>query len=330
MVVYAVKRILQLIPVLLGISVLVFLLLHLIPGDPAIVLLGQDATPQDVARLRSALGLDQPVWVQLEKFLVRLVQGDLGRSIFQQEKVSDLVLRHIPATIELTLAAMLVAVLIAVPMGVISAVRQYSVFDYGTMIFAQLGVSMPVFWLGVLAILLFSVKLNWLPSFGRGEPILDGLWILFTGGDADPLLGGLKRLAMPASALGLTAAALITRMVRSAMLEVLRLDYIRTARAKGLSNRVVIFKHAFRNALLPVVTIIGLQFGSLLGGAVVTETVFAWPGVGRLTVQAIGQRDFPLVQGGVLLVALTFAVVNLLVDMSYAWINPRIRYHGGS
>ncbi|MGH2559084.1 MAG: ABC transporter permease [Thermomicrobiales bacterium] len=323
---YIGHRVVLLLPVLLGITVFVFLIMHLIPGDPALVLLGQDASRDEIDRLNRALGLDRPLPVQLGRYVARVAQGDLGDSIFQSRPVGVIVLDALPATIELAVAALAVAALIGVPLGVLSAVRQNSIFDYGTMILAQLGVSMPIFWLGILLILVFSVRLGWLPTFGRGEPLLDALGEAVSGNGTGTLRESLRHLAMPAVALGFTAAALITRMVRSSVIEVLAQDYIRTARAKGLREQAVVVRHALRNALLPVVTIIGLQFGALLGGAVITETIFAWPGVGRLVVTAIGQRDFPLVQGAVLILALLFSLVNLVVDLLYAWIDPQISY----
>jgi peptide/nickel transport system permease protein len=323
---YIAHRLVLLVPVLLGITVMVFLLLHLIPGDPAAILLGQDATPEEVARLRHVLGLDRPLPVQLGRYLLNVLRGDLGDSIFQSQPVTTIVFGAMPATLELAIAALLIAMLIGVPLGVLAAVRQYSVWDYGTMLTAQLGVSMPVFWLGILAILLFSVRLDLLPTFGRGEPLPRALADAVSGHGAEPLWDSLRHLAMPAATLGFSAAALISRMVRASVLEVLGQDFIRTARAKGLRERIVIVRHALRTALIPVVTIIGLQFGYLLGGAVITETVFAWPGAGRLMITAIGQRDFPLVQGAVLILALLFSLVNLLVDLLYAWLNPQISY----
>lgn len=311
---------------LLGITVGVFLLLHLIPGDPAVVLLGQDANPDDIARLRRGLGLDEPLIVQLGRYLGRAVRGNLGDSIFQSQPVTTIVFGALPATIELAVASLLVAVLLGVPFGVLAAVRQYSPFDYGTMLLAQLGVSMPVFWLGILAILLFSVQLGWLPTFGRGEALLSAAANGASGEGWGAMRDSLRYLAMPALTLGFSAAALISRMVRASVLEVLGQDFIRTARAKGLRERAVIFRHALRSALIPVITIVGLQFGYLLGGAIITETVFAWPGVGRLMITAIGQRDFPLVQGAVLILALLFSLVNLYVDVLYAWLNPQISY----
>ena len=325
MITFIFKRILQLIPVLLGISVLVFLLLYLIPGDPAMTLLGQDATKEEVNRFREQMGLNQPFLVQLGVFLFNLVQGDLGDSIIQKMPVIDIVLGSLPATIELAVIALIIALLIAIPIGIISAVKQFSWVDYTSMFFAQLGVPFRVFWLGLLMILLFSVELNVLPSFGRGEPLTFAIMETIKTGNLYYLVESLKHIILPALALGLMSAAFITRMVRSAMLEVLKEDYVRTAEAKGVRNFFIIIKHAFRNALIPIVTIVGLQFGNLLGGAIVTETVFAWPGLGRLVISAISQRDFPLVQGTVLTIALVFALINLLVDILYSLINPKIR-----
>lgn len=322
---FIVKRFFQFIPVLLGISILVFFLLHLIPGDPALTLLGQDATKEDLERLRNVLGLNEPLYIQLMVFLKNLFQGDLGISIFQDTPVVTLISNHLPATLELAVVAMIIALLIAIPLGIISAVKQFSWLDYGSMFFAQIGVSMPVFWMGLLLIIGFSVNLNILPSFGRGEPLLDAFVQTIQTGNLFYLVDSVQHIILPAFTLGVMSAALITRMVRSAMLEVLKEDYIRTAEAKGVSGIVVIIKHGFRNALIPVVTIVGLQFGNLLGGAIVTETVFAWPGIGRLVITAISQRDFPVVQGCVLMIALIFALINLIVDILYAIINPKIQ-----
>lgn len=323
---YLVKRFGLILPVMLGVCVIVFVLIHLLPGDPAMVMLGQDASPEEVARLREAMGLDKPILEQLWSYLLRLAHGDLGSSIFQREPVSRLVMKHLPATVELAVASMLIAIVLAVPLGVISAVKQHSVVDVVSMGLAQVGVSMPVFWLGVLLILNFSLRWGLLPSVGRGASFSHGVLALFATGSTVALSDCLRHLAMPALTLGLTTAALITRMVRSSMLEVLHQDYVRTARAKGAPERTVIYRHALRNALLPVVTIVGMQFGALLGGAVVTETVFAWPGIGRLAITAIGQRDFPLVQGCVLVVSLLFSLLNLVVDILYTIIDPRVRH----
>jgi len=322
---YIGRRLLQFIPVLLGITILVFLLLHMIPGDPATVLLGQDAPPDEVERIRNILGLNEPLYVQFFVYLKQLLQGDLGRSIFQDQSVYSLIMKHLPATIELAVFALVIALIISIPLGILSAVKQSSWIDYVSMFFAQLGVSMPVFWMGTLLIIGFSVNLNWLPSFGRGEPLTEAFSTLVRTGNLYDIVQSLRSLLLPAFTLGIMSAALITRMVRSTMLEVLKEDYVRTAEAKGVGTLSVIFKHSFRNALIPIVTIIGLQFGNLLGGAIVTETVFAWPGIGRLVISAISQRDFPLVQGCVLVIALMFALTNLVIDILYTKINPKIQ-----
>ena len=323
---YIVRRLVQMLPVLAGISLLVFGLLHLIPGDPAAVFLGQQATSEDIARLRHAMRLDRPIWEQFGEYLWRAAQGDLGTSNFQGgQQVTALIGAHLPATAELAVAAAVLAVAVGIPVGVVSAVRRGSLVDVISMAAAQIGVSMPVFWLGILLILLFALELRWLPTFGRGDPMGAAVAALLRG-DGQPLGGSLRHLVMPAVTLGAGAVVLIARMVRSAMLEVLGHDYVRTARSKGLPDRVVIYRHALRTAVLPVITIVGLQVGALLGGAVVTETVFAWPGIGQLLVNAIGQRDFPVVQGTVLAIAVVFACINLIVDVAYAWLDPRIRY----
>lgn len=324
---YIIKRILQVIPVVLGITVLVFFLIRLIPGDPARVLLGQDATFEEVERMTEVLGLNESYFAQLMKYIKNMLTFNLGDSIMLGDSVINILKQGFPATLELATLSIIISLIIAVPLGVISAVKQNSWIDYVSMIFAQLGISMPVFWIGLLLILTFSVNLGWLPSFGRGEPLLYGLKLLFTTGSAEVLLASLKNIILPALSLGVMGSALISRMIRSTMLEVLDSDYIRTARAKGTVEEKVIMKHAFRNALLPVVTVVGLQFGSLLGGSIVTETVFSWPGIGRIIVTAINQRDFPLVQGGVICVTLSFALINLLVDILYAAINPKIRHN---
>lgn len=325
MVMYLIKRLFQMIPVVIGISVIVFFLLHMIPGDPAMVLLGQDASQSEIERLRNLMGLNEPLYVQLFTFLKNVATGDLGHSIFQNESVFSLIAKHLPATLELAVVAMLIALVIAIPLGILSAVKQFSWVDYISMFFAQLGVSIPVFWMGMLLIIGLSVNLNWFPSFGRGEPLTEALWTAITTGNIYDLVQSMRSLFLPALTLGVMSAALITRMVRSTMLEVLKEDYVRTAEAKGVSGFMVIVKHAFRNALIPVITIVGLQFGNLLGGAIVTETVFAWPGIGRLVITAISQRDFPVVQGSVFIIAFLFALTNLIVDILYAVVNPKIQ-----
>ncbi|MGA1867502.1 MAG: nickel ABC transporter permease [bacterium] len=288
-----------------GVISLVFFLIHLIPGDPIELMLGEMAQPADIAKLRKDLGLDKPIATQYKDYIVNLIQGDLGHSIRSHAPVSSLIIKHFPATLELTIAALIVAVLISLPAGIISATKQFSLYDHGSMLFALLGISMPNFWLGPLLILLFSVKLGWLPVSGRGS---------------------IAHLILPAITLGTAMAAILTRMTRSSLLEVIREDYITTARAKGLKEGRVIIKHALTNALIPVVTIVGLQIGSLLAGSIITETIFSWPGIGRLTIQAIYARDYPLVQGCVLTIAVSYVVVNALTDIVYAIIDPRIRY----
>jgi ABC-type dipeptide/oligopeptide/nickel transport system permease component len=294
------------VPILLGVSTLVFAMLYLIPGDPVQLMLSESgASPENVARLRAQLGLDEPPHVQYLRFLGNVVRGDLGRSIFNNRPVTTLIVEQLGATLQLTAAGMALGIGFGVTLGVLAAVRPASWLDDLTSILALVGVSMPSFWLGLMFLFLFSFTLGWLPATGQG---------------------GLERLIMPATVLGLGSAAFIARLVRSSMLEALHQDYVTTARAKGLAERVVVVRHALRNALIPVATIIGLQFGQLLGGAVITETVFGRQGIGRLAVGAVLSKDFPLVQGTVLLSAVVYLLVNLIVDVSYAYIDPRVRY----
>jgi peptide/nickel transport system permease protein len=323
---YIGQRLLHTVVVLFGVTLLTFALIHMTPGDPVLVMLGQDATPTELERLRHLLELDQPLPVQFGHYLARLAQGQLGDSIFQHQPVSKLLGDRFPATIELTIAAMLVAISVGMTAGVISALTPYSPFDIVAMLIALSGVAMPVFWLGMLGILLFALQLGWLPSFGRGEPLADAVQAWVNYGDPSDLVDALKHLVLPAITLGAFSAALISRLVRSALLDVLGQDYIRTASAKGLRRLAIVARHALPNALIPVITIVGLQVGALLGGAIIAETIFAWPGIGRLLIQAINQRDYPLVQGIVLLTAVVISLVNLTVDLLYGAINPRIRY----
>ncbi|MEW6546927.1 MAG: ABC transporter permease [Bacillota bacterium] len=330
---YILRRLIAIIPVLLGISVVVFLIMHLIPGDPVLVMLGEKASPQRAEELRRELGLYDPLYIQYGRFLARAVQGDLGRSIRTQEKVTREIAVRFPATLELTICALLLAVTAGVLLGVIAAVRQYSVWDNLSMVLAVAGVSMPVFWLGLMLIFLFGVALGWLPLSGRlsvdvhltsitGLHLLDAILTR----NSTAFWDALAHLVLPSVALGAIQMAIIARMTRSSMLEVIRQDYIRTARSKGLAERVVIYKHALKNALIPVVTVVGLTVGRLLGGAVLTETIFSWPGLGKFAVDAIYSRDYPQVQGVVLLIATGFVLVNLLVDVIYVFLDPRIRY----
>jgi ABC-type dipeptide/oligopeptide/nickel transport system permease component len=301
---YLLRRGWQSLLVLLGVSVVVFLILHL-TGDPTLLLLPPDATAEDIARFRKAMGFDDPVAVQYVRFLRGALRGDFGESVRHGEPALGLVLERLPATFELAGAGLLLALCLAIPAGIVSAVRRNTLVDYVSTVVALLGQAMPTFWLGIMLILVFSVRLSWLPSSGRGD---------------------LEHLILPAITLGLFTTARITRLTRSGMLEVLSQDYIRTARAKGVSEPPVVWKHALKNASIPIVTIVGIELGTLLGGSVITETIFAWPGVGRLSVQAISNRDYPVVQAAVFLLASTFVVVNFLVDIVYTYLDPRIRF----
>ena len=323
----------QIIPVLLGVSIVVFFMVRAIPGDPAQLLLGQQATQAQVEQVRENMGLDKPVIVQYGIFLADAVRGDLGDSIVTGRPVTTELLARLPATLELTAFAMLVAILVGVPVGVISAVKQYSLLDKFTSVLALIGISMPIFWLAMILIVIFFVNLGWLPFPGRlstgyavtsitGLVLVDSLLTLNFAAFWD----GLKHLILPAIALGTIPMAVIMRMTRSSMLEVMGEDYVRTARAKGVVPWRVIFKHALRNAMLPTVTVIGLQAGLLMGGAVITETIFSWPGVGQIAAESVYRRDYAMVQGVVLYGATLFVLVNLVVDVLYAVLDPRVRY----
>ena len=321
---YIIRRILYAIPVAIGVLVIIFILLRLMPGDFTTALLGPDARTEDIARVRAQYGLDQSIVVQLLAYMKQLLTFHFGDSVIYHKPVMEMIRTAFPATLELAIMGMFWSLLIAVPLGIISAVRQNSWFDNFSMVLAQIGVSMPVFWMGLLMILLFSVRLNWLPSFGRGDPLLAALGKGFTTGNFSAFVNSFKKILMPSFALGIMGAAMISRMIRSTMLEVLDMDYIRTARAKGTREFLVVMKHAFRNALPPVITIVALQFGHLLGGSIVTETVFSWPGIGQVIVTAILNRDYPVVQASVFLIAIMFVIINLIVDLLYAVINPKI------
>lgn len=330
---YLVKRLLLVFPVLFGVSVMVFLVMHLFSTDPAALMLGQHATAEQVEALREQLGLNDPLYIQYGRFLWGVLHGDLGRSLMTKTPVLEELLTRFPATFELAIASVFIATVVGVTMGVIAAVRQYSFFDYFSMIASLLGVSMPIFWLGLILIVIFSVNLHWLPVSGRiavgMEPMaITGSYLLdsLLTGNMPAFISALKHLALPAIALASYSTAIIARMTRSTMLEVVRQDYIRTARAKGLAEKIVIIKHALRNALIPIITVIGLQIGMLLSGAVLTETVFSWPGMGSLMIAGILASDYPLVQGGVLVIATMFVLVNLLVDLLYAYLDPRIHH----
>ena len=328
---YILRRILILIPTLLGVSILVFLMLHMTPGDPAELLLGERATEEALVELREHLGLNEPLYVQYGLFIKRLMKGDLGETIWTRQKVWTEVKQRFPATIELTVVALCIACFFGIIFGIISASKQYSIFDYVSMIGALAGVSMPIFWLGLIFMLIFSLNLGWLPISGRLSIDID-LEVITNFYILDSVLtrnwaalkDSLWHIIMPAVTLSTIPMAIVARMTRSAMLDVLRQDYIKTAKAKGLSNFIVTFKHALRNALIPVVTTVGLQFGVALGGAILTETIFAWPGVGTWMYDAVMQRDYMVIQGGTLFIAAVFVVINLCVDVLYAIINPRI------
>jgi len=301
---YLLRRLWQSLLVIFGVSVVVFLILHL-TGDPAALMLPPDATAEDIAKFRHDMGFDDPVAVQYVRFLKGAVRGDFGQSIRHGEPAMGLVVERLPATFELAGAGLVIALALAIPAGIVSAVRRNTSVDYISTVVALLGQAMPTFWLGIMLILVFSVRLNWLPSSGRGD---------------------VEHLILPAITLGLFTTARITRLTRSGMLEVLGQDFIRTARAKGMGEPPVVWKHALKNAAIPIVTIVGIELGTLLGGSVITETIFAWPGVGRLSVQAIFNRDYPVVQSAVFLLASTFVIVNFLVDVVYTYLDPRIRF----
>jgi peptide/nickel transport system permease protein len=330
---YVGRRILQIIPVLFGVSIVVFFMVRAIPGDPAQIMLGQQATQEQVQQIRENMGLDKPIFVQYGLFLKDALRGDLGDSIVTGRPVTTELLTRLPATFELVAFAMLIAILVGVPVGVISAVRQYSLLDKTTSVLALTGISMPIFWLAMVLVVIFGVNLELLPFPGRLDPttgitaitglvLVDSLLTLNFAGFWD----GLLHLIMPALALATIPMAVIMRMTRSSMLEVMNEDYVRTARAKGVVPWRVIFKHALRNAMLPTITVIGLQVGLLMVGAIITETIFSWPGIGLYTYTSISSRDYASIQGVVLYAALLFVLINLIVDILYAILDPRVRY----
>ena len=302
---FLLRRLLLTIPVLLGVATLVFSLLHLVPGDPVETMLGESAAPQEIARVRAQLGLDRPLYVQYWTFLEGVGQGDLGVSLRTNTPVAQAIADRMPATIELAIAAMCLAIVVAIPLGIIAAVSAGSVVDVAATTLALAGISMPNFWLGPLLAIVFAVTLGWLPVSGSGT---------------------LAHLVLPAITLGAPLGAVLARMTRASVLEELRELYVLAARARGVSRARAVLRHAFRNSLIPIVTVLGLQMGALLTGAVITETIFAWPGVGRLLIQSINFRDYPLVQGCILLIAVTYVAMNLLTDLAYGLLDPRIRY----
>jgi ABC-type dipeptide/oligopeptide/nickel transport system permease component len=299
------RRLLLTLPVLLGVATLVFSLIHLIPGDPAQAMLGDTASPEEIADLRQRLGLDRPLPEQYTSFLAGLVRGDLGMSLRTSQPVTTMIVERMPATFELAAAAMAFALFAAMPLGIVAAVWRGTSVDHGAMTLALMGISIPNFWLGPLLAIVFAVELGWLPVSGRGT------W---------------AHLVLPAISLGAALAAILARMTRATLLEELREQYVQAARARGTSRVRAVVRHAFRNSLIPIVTLVGLQFGAVLTGAVITETIFAWPGIGRLLIQSISFRDYPLVQGCILLIAITYVGVNLLTDLVYGVLDPRIRY----
>lgn len=334
MYVYIAKRVVQMIPVLFGVTFIIFFLLHLLPGNPAEVLLGPDATGEQVREMERALGLDQPLYAQYGIFIGRLLRGNLGESIRFRRPVTELLREKFPVTIELTAAAMIVIIVISLPVGIACAVRRDSIFDHVGMAASIAGVSIANFWLGIMAILLFAGVLGVLPSGGRissGVAIygLTGFYFLdyVVKGDWHGLVDAFKHILMPALTLGIGFSAISVRIVRASMLEVLACEYIVTARSKGLAEKVVIYIHALKNAMIPIITVIGLQLGILLGGVIVVETVFSWPGIGSLLITGISSRDYVLVQGTVLVFAFLRIGINLLTDLSYALLDPRIKYH---
>lgn len=304
---YLIKRLISAIPVIAGVIAVVFILTTIVPGDPVRLMMGQRGDPETIERIKEELGLNKPLWWQFGDFFRRAVTLDLGKSYRNNMPVTQAIAGRIPVTAKIAVSAMIIAVVMGVSIGIISAVKQYSILDYGSMFVALLGISAPSFWVGLLLVLLFCVKLGWIPGIGVG----DGSWIY---------------LILPVATLGIRPAALIARLTRSSMLEIIRQDYIRTAWSKGLSERVVVLKHALKNAMIPVATIVGIQTASLLSGAIVTETLFALPGLGRLSVEALINRDFPVIRGEVLFLALIFVFANLLVDLSYPLFDPRIKY----
>lgn len=346
---YILRRLLSVIPTLIGVTLIIFLFQRLIPGDPAVAMLGEHATEENVARIREQFGLNRPAFLdrdalaegdlagvfdsQYIRYMSRLAKFDLGESIHRRIPVAESLKERFPATLELSLLSMFFALIIGIPAGIASASRRNSTLDGVTMVGSLIGVSMPIFWLGIMEIMLFSVFLQWLPSGGRlttGVEIKSITNLLLVDslltGNIPGFIAALKHIILPAVALATIPAAIITRMTRSSMLDVLQEDYIRTASAKGLSERVVLFRHALKNAFLPVITIIGIQAGTLLAGAVLTETIFSWPGIGKWVYDSILGRDYPIVQGVTLLIAIIFLLVNLLVDLSYALLDPRITY----
>jgi peptide/nickel transport system permease protein len=331
---YSVRRVFSLIPVLFGMTLVIFAIIHAIPGDPAQVILGQKATKEAIATLTSELGLDRPWHIQYVDYMKGLISGDLGTSLRTRGPINEEIWPYLAATIELTVVAMMIAIFIGVNAGIISAWFSNSWFDYLAMILALVGVSMPIFWLGLMEQWAFSIELGWLPSTGREDvrnPVaaITNLYLIDTllQGRVDQFGQVIQHLILPSFALATIPMAIIARMTRSTMLEVMKSDYIRTARAKGVRMFWVVYKHSLKNAIIPVLTVIGLQTGLLLGGAILTETIFGWPGIGRYLYDAIGYRDYPVIQSGILVIATIFVIINLIIDLLYVVVDPRIKYH---
>jgi len=333
MLTYTARRIFSLIPVLLGMTLVVFAIIHAIPGDPAQVILGQRATEHAIAEVTKQLGLDKPWYIQYFDYLNNLIHGDLGNSLRTRGPINEEIWPYLTATAELTIVAMVIAIIIGVNAGIISAWFSKSWFDYVAMVLALIGVSMPIFWLGLMEQWVFSIELDWLPTTGREnvrDPItaITNFYLIDTlmQGRMDHFIAAIKHLVMPSIALATIPMAIIARMTRATMLEVMKSDYIRTARAKGLRMFWVVYKHSLKNAIIPVLTVIGLQTGLLLGGAILTETIFSWPGIGRYLYDAITFRDYPVIQSGILIIAAIFVLINLIVDLLYVLVDPRIKY----
>lgn len=310
------KRILQLIPILFIVVTFIFVITRMVPGDPAAVMLGPQASVEAVEELREELGLNDSIGEQYLEYLKGIMKGDFGKSYYYNEPVLKLIIERFPNTLLLSFASIIIALLVGIPIGIISAIRQYSIFDYVAMVLALIGVSMPIFWLGLMMVLVFSVNLAWLPSIGMGS-MSKGLWDV------------ISHLILPSVCLSTIPAATFARITRSSMLEIIKQDYIKALRAKGLKERIVVYKHAFKNALPPILTVLGLQMSSLLSGAILTETIFSWPGMGKLIVDAIGNRDYALIQSAVLFIAIIYVFINLLVDIAYLYVNPKVSYETG-
>ncbi|WP_232695407.1 ABC transporter permease [Brevibacillus daliensis] len=333
MLAYTVRRLIMLIPVLFGMSLIVFSIIHAIPGDPALTILGEKASPQSVEELRENLGLNNPWYQQYFSYVKDVVTGDLGTSLLTKKEISGEIGPYLAATTELAIFSLIFALFVGINAGIISAWKQNSWFDYLCMLIALIGVSMPVFWLGLMEQWLFAQELKWLPSVGRDNArdsveAITHFYLIDTimAGRWDQFNDVVKHLILPGIALGTIPMAIIARITRSSMLEVMRSDYIRTARAKGLGQFFVVYKHALKNAMIPIITIVGLQLGMLLGGAILTETIFGWPGIGSYIYTAINNRDYPVIQSGILVIAVIFVLINLVVDLLYAYVDPRIKY----